>query len=252
MVLLGLARRVDGVFDVVVFMSDRIRNLQMWISGHGYPVSIDGAWGPQTRKGVIEVFRNRSAPAATAQKINLIAAQNGFDGRAMRAVAEVESAGGGWDDKGLLKCVWERHWLWRRVKLAVPLLSDPKPGGYTIDANRDGVCDSWEKLADATGRFGFNTAAECASFGKFQIMGGHWKALGYSSVADFVWQLSRDEAAHYEAFARFIKVNGLTKALNAVDGNPDNCRALAKGYNGGGYEKGRYHEKIAAAWRRLA
>ena len=232
-------------------MIRRIRNLQAWINAHGGFVTVDGRWGPQTRAAVIEVFRNTRAPAATPGEIAMIARRYGFDERAMMAVAQVESGGGGWDDKGLLKCLWERHWLWRRVKLAVPLLSNPKPGGYTIDADGDGVNDSWEKLADATGLFGFNVAAECASFGRFQIMGGHWKSLGYASVADFVWMLSQTEIAHYELFARFIKTNGLTAALNRVDGNPENARRVARGYNGSGYAAGRYHEKIAAAWRAL-
>lgn len=230
-------------------MSDRIRNLQTWIANHGCPVTIDGSWGPQTRNAVIEVFRNRSAPAATAAEIGMIADKYGLDRRAMHAVATVESAGGGWDDSGLLKCLWERHYLWRRVRIALPFLSDPKPGGYTIDADRDGVCDSWEKLADAAVKFGFDTAAECASFGKFQVMGAHWKALGYDSVADLLWRLSRDEAAHYELFARFIKANGLTAALNRCNGNPMNCLKLAEGYNGKG-QKG-YHIRIASAWRAL-
>lgn len=233
-------------------MSARIRNLQAWINAHGGFVTVDGRWGPQTRNAVIEVFRNRKAPAATPAEIALIARTHGFDERAMMAVAKVESGGSGWDNDGLLKCLWERHWLFRRVKLAVPFLSDPKPGGYTIDADNDGVNDSWEKLADATGRFGFNIAAECASFGKFQVMGGHWKALGYPSVADMIWRLSRSEAAHYELFARYIVANGLTRTLNRVDGSPENARRIAAGYNGSGYAAGRYHEKIAAAWRHLA
>lgn len=230
-------------------MTERVRNLQTWLNARGANLDVDGDWGPNTAAAVIEVFRNRNAPAATADEIRMIADANGFDPRAMRAVAKVESAGGGWDDAGLLKCLWERHWLWRRVRVAVPLISNPSPGGYTIDANRNAINDSWEKMSDATGRFGFNVAAECASFGKFQIMGAHWRALGYESVADFIWQLSRHEAAHYRAFAAFVRVNGLTAALNRVDGNPENARAFARGYNGGGYAAGRYHEKIAAAWR---
>lgn len=234
-------------------MSDRVRNLQLWINARLEPgaprLALDGAWGPATRRGLIEVFRNTKAPAASIGEINMIADRYGLERRPMRAVAEVESGGSGWDDSGLLKCLWERHYLWRRVRIAIPLLSNPSGGGYTIDADRDGINDSWEKLADATGRFGFNVAAECASFGKFQIMGAHWKALGYPSVADFIWQLSRREVAHYEAFARFIQVNKLTAALNRVDGNPANCLAIARGYNGAG-QKG-YDARIAAAWKRL-
>jgi hypothetical protein len=228
-------------------MSERILNLQRWLRAHGSDVTVDGAWGPITRKAVIETFRNRQATAITEDEIRALANRHQFDERAMKAVAKVESAGGGWDNTGLLKCLYERHYLFRRIGKAFGVLSSPTGGGYTIDANKDGVNDSWEKLADATGLFSFNTAFECASFGKFQIMGAHWKALGYPSVAEFVWGMSRSEAAHYEAFARFVVVNGLTDALNACDGDPANCLAFARGYNGKG-QKG-YDQRIAAAWK---
>lgn len=237
-------------------MSARIRNLQNWIVAHGIPLAVDGRWGLQTRNAVIEVFRNRWAPAATPWEINDIAVKYGFDRRAMMAVAYVESGASGWDDKGLLKCLWERHLLFRQVRITSnwkdvlgAFLSYGKMGGYTTDADGDGFNDSWEKLADATGLWGLDVAGKCASFGKFQILGLHWKVLGYKSVADFIWQLSRSEANHYEAFARFIKANRLHGALAKVDGNPENCRAFARAYNGPRYADGNYHGKIAAAWR---
>jgi hypothetical protein len=214
------------------------------------PIPADGRFGPLTRAAIIEVFRNTRAPAVTPEDIASIAGSLGVPTRNLKAVAQVESGGGGWDRSGLLACLWERHYLWRRVRIAVPFLSNPTPGGYTIDADRDGINDSWEKLADSAGRFGFPIAAECASFGKFQIMGAHWKALGYASVWDFIWQLSRGEAAHYRAFAAFVRVNGLIPALQAVNGNPAACTAFARGYNGKG-QKG-YDSRIAAAWRALA
>lgn len=231
-------------------MSDRTKALQHWLNLRGCnpPLVEDGQGGPATRAGLIETFRNTAAPAVKPADLIPLASRLGCTVRQITAVAKVESAGGGWDDAGLLKCLWERHYLWKRVRVAVPFLSDPKPGGYTVDADHDGINDSWEKVADAALRFGA-IAFECASWGKFQIMGAHWKALGYPNVLAFVWGMSRDEAAHYDAFVRFIEANGLAPALRRVDGNPDNARALAKGYNGGGYEKYRYHEKIAAAWK---
>jgi hypothetical protein len=224
---------------------------QKWLNAHGAALTVDGKFGPATRAAAIETFCNSSAPAVKRPDLIVLAARLGCSVRQILAVAKVESAGGGWDDTGLLKCLYERHYLWRRVKVAVPFLSDPKPGGYTIDADHDGINDSWEKVADAAGRFGADFAFECASWGKFQIMGAHWKALGHPSVLEFVWGLSRDEAAHYEAFCRYIETNGLTGALRAVNGNPENCRAIAKGYNGGGYERFAYHQKIAVAYKGL-
>lgn len=225
---------------------------QAWLNARGAKLAIDGKAGPKTRSALIEVFRIRNAPAASGEDIAEIAAKCGFDLRAMKALAQVESGGSGWDSSGLLACLYERHYLFRRIKISFGVLSSASPGGYTVDADRDGINDSWEKLADASCRWGMGTVFECASFGKFQIMGAHWKALGYLSAPDFVYSLAQHERAHYQAFARFIGANGLRGALNRIDGNPENCRAIAKGYNGSGYAAGRYHEKIAAAWRALA
>jgi hypothetical protein len=226
--------------------------LQIWLNSKGANVTEDGKPGPATRTATIETFRNRQAAAITRPLFNLIAQRLGATSRQLAAFTRTESGGSGWDDKGLLKCLYERHYLFKRVRFAVPFLSDPKPGGYTIDADRDGINDSWEKLADATMRFGARFAFECASFGEFQVMGAHWKKLGYPSVLEMVWGLSRDQFAHYELFARYIEFNRLQRALATVNGNPENARAIAAGYNGPGYWKKGYHETIARNWRQWA
>lgn len=231
-------------------MTDRIRNLQLWLNSRGAGLIEDGQPGPATRAAIIETFRNRVAPGVSSAQVAEIAARLNCTVVQLRTVAEVESGGSGWDKQGMLSCLWERHYLWRRVKVAVPLLSNPAPGGYTVDADGDGINDSWEKLADASLQFGFNAAAECASFGMFQVMGAHWKALGYDSVADMIWGLSQHQAAHFEQLARFIEVNRLGDALRAIDHNPVNCLAFARGYNGKA-QRG-YDGKLALAFVRLS
>lgn len=224
---------------------------QLWLNAKGARprLTVDGLRGPATRAAIIETFRNRAAPAITPGEMRLIADRLGCTLRQLAAVARVESGGAGWDRAGLLTCLYERHYLWRRIRIAVPFLSNPAPGGYTIDADGDGVNDSWEKLADASLRFGAERAFECASFGKFQIMGAHWRDLGHASAIDFAWALSRSEAAHYQALAGFIEANGLVAAIRQIDGDPANCLAFARGYNGKG-QKG-YDVRIADAFRRI-
>lgn len=224
--------------------------LQAWINERACRevVVVDGKPGPRTRAALIDAFRNKHAPAVTPGELRMYADRLGCTVRQMAAVASVESAGGGWDDTGLLKALYERHYLWRRVKLAVPFLSDPKPGGYTIDADKDGINDSWEKLADATLRFGADLAFECASFGKFQIMGAWWKKLGYPSVLDFVYSMTANEANHYGAFARYIEVNNLQSAMRRVSDRIEDCTPIAVGYNGP-KQKG-YDARIARAFAR--
>lgn len=234
-------------------MNAKIAALQTWLNAKGLKpqLVIDGEPGPATREGIFDLFRCRNAAPVTEADIAGFAARLGATPRQVRAVARVESGGSGWDDQGLLKCLYERHYGWKRFKLHNPLLSNPSPGGYTIDADRDLTNDSWEKIADAALSFREPAKAfECASWGKFQIMGAWWEKLGYPSVVEFVFGMSRSEAAHYEAFVRYIERFGLIDAFRRVDGNPMNCLALARGYNGKGQQG--YDSRIAHAWRTFA
>lgn len=231
-----------------------LRDFQLWLNAHGASLVVDGRAGPATRAAILNTFINRNAPAATSADIAQVAARLGGSARQLAAVAKVESAGGGWDDAGRLKCLFERHYAWRRLRVVIPLLSNPTPGGYTIDADRDGINDSWEKVADLAMRSPI-AAFESASWGKFQIMGAHAsadpkrKALAVypGNAIEFVWWLARSERNHYEALALFIEVNGLTKAFRALSTDPSDCLAFARGYNGKG-QKG-YDRKLAEAMK---
>lgn len=223
-----------------------LRELQLWLNARGASLVVDGHPGPATRSAILNVFVNLKASPVTPADISQIAAKLGGTPRQVAAVAKVESAGGGWDNAGRLKCLFERHYAWRRLRVVIPFLSNPTPGGYTTDADRDGINDSWEKVADLALRAPL-AAFESASWGKFQIMGAHAVSLGYTNAIEFVWALSRSEAAHYDALARFIEVNGLRKAFQQLSTDYRTCTAFARGYNGKG-QKG-YDRKLAEAMR---
>ncbi len=233
-------------------MSDKIAALQQFINARGVtpPVVVDGQPGPATRAGFIEAFRNRHATPVTAADIALFAARLGGTMRQMATVGAVESGGSGWDNAGLLTCLFERHYAFKRVGFAIPFLSDPKPGGYTVDIDHDGINDSWEKLADLAMKTSAGLALECASFGKFQIMGANWKPLGYRSVVDFVWGMTGSEAAHYEALVRYIEINQMQPAFRAISDDPRDCLAFARGYNGKNQQG--YDGRLAQQHRHLA
>lgn len=222
--------------------------LQQFLVSKGANIAVDGAVGPATRNAVYTLFANKNAPKASTEQITAVARSLGASFKQLDAFAKVESNGGGFLDTGHPKILWERHYFWRRLRVKIPLISDPKPGGYTLDANRNGINDSWEKLLQGCTRDPV-AAFESASWGKFQIMGAHWKALGYASVFDFAWSMRETEFGHYEAFARFIRVNGLAPLLRKVSTNPADNVPLVKRYNGAGYAKNRYHIKIAEAMR---
>lgn len=223
---------------------------QTWLNQKGAKLVVDGVAGPKTRQAVFDVFRNRHADPVSQGELSFFAKSLGGTVRQIKAVAAVEAPRGGWDNTGLLACLYERHYFWKRIRIKIPLLSDPTPGGYTIDADKDGINDSWEKVVDAALGYNVEEAFESASWGKFQIMGAWWDKLGYASVLDFVYALSRNETAHYDALCRFIKTFGLTKAFQSIGADPESCRAFAKGYNGSAYAKHNYHGRIAEAYRK--
>lgn len=229
-----------------------LADFQRWLNAHGArnsagrPIAVDNLRGNETRNALFSTFANLRAPAATPLDIARCAARLGCTDRQIRAVASVESAGGGFQDDGLPKALYERHYFWRRLKIKIPLLSDPAPGGYTTDADKDGLNDNWEKLADAAMRNPI-AAFESASFGKFQIMGAWAVKMGYSNAIEFAWALGRSETAHYEALTRFIIMAGLQGAMRRLSTNPADCLPFALGYNGP-KQKG-YDSRLAQAMR---
>lgn len=91
-----------------------------------------------------------------------------------------------------------------------------------------------------------NAALESASVGLFQIMGYHWKALGYASVQDYWAQMKRSEGAQLDAFVRYVIANKLADELAAGTTQPASWVPFVSRYNGPGYAANRYHEKAAA------
>jgi len=216
------------------------QEFQSWLVVHGAPgLAVDGALGPATRAAILAVFSNKEAPAATDSDMAAIASRLGGTVRQLKAVAAVESGGSGFDDEGRPKILFERHYFHRLTdgKWTPSIFSDPTSGGYSQS--------SWEKLTLAACR-DVDAAFASASWGKFQVMGAHWKALGYDSPLALAWSCVGSEAAHYELLARYIEHNNLAGAFRAISADPETCRAFAAGYNGPGYRKFDYHSKIAA------
>lgn len=203
-------------------------------------VEPDGKWGPKSRAALLDHFTNTSAPAVSDADIAGYAARLGCTVKQINAVAKVESAGGGFDNSGKPKILFERHWFHRLTdgKWSPSSFSQSTGGGYGES--------SWNKLSDACGH-NPDAAFSSASWGKFQVMGGHWAKLGYPSAYAMAWTTAQSEADHYEMLVRYIEVFGLREELQALSDEPGDCRAFAKGYNGPAYERNDYHAKLAEA-----
>lgn len=167
---------------------------------------------------------------------------------AVRAVTEVESKGSGFLPDGRPVILFERHIMRRQIEkmgrkdvadlqVKFPSIVNRQPGGYK------GGAAEHERLGVAAA-INRQCALESCSWGLFQIMGFHWKLLGYESVQAFVNAMYRSEGDQLDAFVRFIKANpNLLRALRAQD-----WAAFASGYNGPAYVKNAYHTKLATAF----
>ena len=174
---------------------------------------------------------------------------------ALKAVYKVESNGKGFvgDEP---KILFEGHVFWQRLK-ALGLRPETLARGnetilYPVWTKEFYVGGGAEQgrleRAEAIQR---DAARESASWGLFQIMGYHWKSLGYESIDDFVERMSRHESEHLDAFCRFItfKKDRSGRSLSTMLHDKD-WTAFAYNYNGAGYRQNAYDDKLRAQYQR--
>lgn len=162
------------------------------------------------------------------------------------AMAAVESAGETFwllDGKLLVPVRFEAHWFGKltgyRFNVSHPDLSCVSWHPELAARTR---ADAWDQLNRAR-VLDRDSADQSASHGAFQVMGMHWKRLGYPSVKAFVDSMSANgDDGQMDAFARFIQADPALHASLAVGAWLD----VEQRYNGGGYS-GSYAGKLRAA-----
>ncbi|MEA2028443.1 MAG: N-acetylmuramidase family protein [Campylobacterota bacterium] len=167
----------------------------------------------------------------------------------VKAVYKVESNGKGFvGDRP--KILFEGHIFWRQLKK-----HDLYPPNY-VRGNENVLHSRWSRRYYGQNQYARlekaqkihkDAALESASWGLFQIMGFHWKSLGYASVQEFVDKMYESEGEQLMAFVRFIQVNNLTRFLKVRD-----WAGFARRYNGPGYKANRYDVKMARAYRQYS
>lgn len=183
-----------------------------------------------------------SGPATplTDDDIEGAAAQLGCQVAAVRAVIEVESRGGFLPDKRP-KILFERHYFHRltggQFSTSHPDISNPVWGGYGA-----GGAAQYDRLHKAI-TLNRDAALRSASWGSFQIMGDHFKNLGFGTAEEFVASMVSGAKGHLSAFVKFVKKNGLDDELVRKD-----WAGFARGYNGPRYKENKYDDKLAAAF----
>ncbi|UVL00509.1 N-acetylmuramidase family protein [Pseudomonas sp. B21-048] len=261
--------------------SQAVRHLQTNLNNNGARLVVDGHYGDTTEAAVRAYQLNVGLVADGIAGSKTLAALAGDDceqllkhadlvNAAQRldmplanlyAVNEVESKGRGFLDIGKPVILFERHIMYRQLSnvrhesdnpgelkrradqlaAAHPAIVNPKAGGYVGGAAEHQRLGSARVLDDIA-------APEAATWGAFQIMGFHWKRLGYASVQDFVAAMSANESQQFDAFVRFIETDPtLYKALKTRQ-----WAVFAKHYNGPDYQRNLYDIKLQRAFERHA
>ena len=160
--------------------------------------------------------------------IKLIAKNFGIEPAMFLAFIEVESGGKGFDDlTGKILIQFEPSWFRKKVAYA--------PSGAWSVNKVDVQSKEWVAFNDAF-KINPNAAMESTSIGLPQIMGFHWKLLGYKSVNKMWDDFKRGEYQQVLALARYIKANPkLYSSIKRKDFhsiaslyNGDNYKAMAK------------------------
>lgn len=196
----------------------------------------------------------KASKALTEEAIREAANNLGVDVACVKAVAEVESLGNGFNSTGMVKILFERHKFYKFIaqKYGVPKanqlaamhpdICSPKAGGYTSSTATE------HKRLDKAIAIDRECAMKSASWGRFQVMGFNHAAAGFSNVEDFCVAMWKSEDEHLRAFVNFIKANpNMHQHLKSR-----NWAGFANAYNGPAYAQNKYDTKLAAAYRKYS
>jgi hypothetical protein len=181
-----------------------------------------------------------------------IAADLGIEAAALMAVVEVESGGKlfaqvNGRDEPLIR--FEGHYFHRllpavkRNHAVISGLAHPVAGKVRNPLTQAG---RWRLLARAC-EIDREAGLCSVSWGVGQVMGAHWRWLGYAGVEALVAEARSDLEGQVRLFARFVEKAGLKERLNAHD-----WAGFARAYNGPAFARHGYHTKMAAAYGRIA
>lgn len=172
----------------------------------------------------------------------------GIEPAVLKAVAMVESLGGGFLPSGKCKILFEGHIFWRQLVIAGV---NPK----IFARNNPGVLyENWDKTKYVGGEGEYNrlevakvihkeAALKSASWGMFQIMGFNFNKCGFKSVFEFTESMQQSEFNHLQAAVKFIVTSGMLQCLKDKD-----WEGFARRYNGPGYAQNNYDKKLQGAY----
>jgi len=163
----------------------------------------------------------------------------------LQAFLNVESRSQGFDRHGRPAMLFEPHIFYRlldgkeRDEAVKAGLAYPKWGEKPYPK------DSYERMAQAI-KINKAAALMSASWGSTQILGQNYAMVGYQTPEQMVIRFMDDEEEHVEAMVKYILATGIADDMKA-----ERWDVVARVYNGPGYKKNRYDEKMAAEFRKL-
>lgn len=174
----------------------------------------------------------------------------GIEVAALKAVVDVESLGYGFDPVSKLMIIrWEGH-KFRKFLNGDELKRAEKEGLAYKYSNRHkhpqpkNMRDRHRLLMEAMA-INHDAALMSISMGMGQVMGFHYKALGFSSVQEMFDVNSKDLDGQLSTMVRYIDAFGLKDELRNLD-----WAGFAAGYNGADYKVNEYDKKLEKAYRK--
>ena len=190
---------------------------------------------PETRAAIEKIAGNLNVPPA-----------------ALLAVVDVESGGrmsANIDGKEEPLIRFEGHYFDRflrgekREQARKAKLANPVPGKVKNPRTQKA---RWNLLRKAS-LIDRPAALSSCSWGVGQVMGAHWKWLGYGSPDALVAEARSGVEGQVKLMARYIDRAGLAGALN-----DQSWDRFARAYNGPCYAKNRYAERMAKAFAKYS
>lgn len=157
-------------------------------------------------------------PKITLADYQRAAAQLGCSAAIIMAVAEKESAKGGFDTDGQLIKRFEPAYFKKLSGKTARTYGD----AYALDANN---------------------ALRATSWGQFQILGDNCEILGYANAKSMREAFDKTEIAHLNGFVNFVSRRNLTDELQRLD-----FAGFAKVYNGPNFRINLYDTKLATLY----
>lgn len=193
--------------------------------------------------------RADAALSINISSIGKAATSLGCNPAALEAIMAVETGFRSGFTNGLPIILYEAHIAFRQCNKFVAGLSVPKWDRTLYSRTTEGEYERLRRAIDAVGE---DVALKSASWGLGQVLGVNHKLCGYETVQGLVEDMFASEERQLMAMVNFIMNAKIAPHVRTISSDPETCREFARRYNGSAYAQNAYHEKIAAAFKRIS